>query len=88
MPQANAPHGSPAPLLRIEPVRGWGSLGLGELWRSRELVAFLALRDVKVRYKQTLLGVSWALLQPLLTAPAWLVEDVETSFRLVQERSP
>jgi lipopolysaccharide transport system permease protein len=67
MPQANAPLGSPAPLLRIEPVRGWGSLGLVELWRSRELVAFLALRDVKVRYKQTLLGVSWALLQPLLT---------------------
>jgi len=42
-------------------------LDLGELWRSRELLYFLTLRDIKVRYKQTLMGVAWVLVQPLLT---------------------
>lgn len=42
-------------------------LDLGELWRSRELLYFLTLRDIKVRYKQTLMGVGWVLIQPLLT---------------------
>jgi lipopolysaccharide transport system permease protein len=55
------------PTVRIEPVRGWRSLGLGELWAYRELIGFLAWRDVKVRYKQTVLGAAWAILQPLLT---------------------
>src|SRR5437773_5865389 len=50
----------------IEPSRGWRALDLRELWRFRELVYFLALRDVKVRYKQTALGVACVLLQPLL----------------------
>jgi lipopolysaccharide transport system permease protein len=50
----------------IEPSRGWRALDLRELWRFRELVFFLALRDVTVRYKQTALGVVWVLLQPLL----------------------
>jgi lipopolysaccharide transport system permease protein len=50
----------------IEPSHGWPALRLGELWRYRELLAFLAWRDVKVRYKQTGLGVAWAILQPLL----------------------
>jgi lipopolysaccharide transport system permease protein len=50
----------------VEPSRGWRALDLRELWRFRELVYFLALRDVKVRYKQTALGVAWVLLQPLL----------------------
>jgi lipopolysaccharide transport system permease protein len=50
----------------IEPSHGWRALDLRELWRFRELVYFLALRDVKVRYKQTALGVAWVLLQPLL----------------------
>src|ERR671936_3087629 len=54
------------PVVVIEPSRGWRALDLRELWRSRELVYFLALRDVKVRYKQTALGVTWVLLQPLL----------------------
>lgn len=52
---------------RIQPSRGWMSLGLGELWRYRELLYFLTWRDIKVRYKQTILGASWALLQPLMT---------------------
>ena len=51
----------------IRPQTGWVPLGLPELWRYRELVGFLALRDVRVRYKQSALGVAWAVLQPLLT---------------------
>ena len=50
----------------IQPAKGWTSLGLKEVWEYRELLYFLAWRDVKVRYKQTLLGVAWAVLQPLL----------------------
>jgi lipopolysaccharide transport system permease protein len=56
----------PPPVVLIEASRGWRALDLRELWRFRELVYFLALRDVKVRYKQTALGVAWVLLQPLL----------------------
>jgi len=55
------------PVTVIEPSRGWVSLRLRALWRSRELLYFLIWRDVKVRYKQTLLGAAWAILQPLLT---------------------
>jgi lipopolysaccharide transport system permease protein len=51
----------------IEPSRGWTSLKLGELWEYRELLYFLAWRDIKIRYKQTALGIMWAVLQPLLT---------------------
>jgi lipopolysaccharide transport system permease protein len=50
----------------IEPARGWQLLNVRELWQFRELIFFLAWRDVKVRYKQTLLGVAWAVLQPAL----------------------
>ncbi len=57
--------GSETPV-RIRPSAGWRALDLRELWRYRELVYFLAWRDVKVRYKQTVLGAAWALLQPLL----------------------
>jgi homopolymeric O-antigen transport system permease protein len=53
--------------VRIEPSRGWGSLGLRELWSSRELVYFFTWRDIKVRYKQTVLGGLWAMIQPLFT---------------------
>jgi lipopolysaccharide transport system permease protein len=51
----------------IEPARGWVALKLRELWAYRELLYFLVWRDVKVRYKQTVLGASWAILQPVLT---------------------
>lgn len=51
----------------IRPSRGWVSLNLRELWRFRELLYFLVWRDIKVRYKQTVLGASWAILQPLMT---------------------
>lgn len=50
----------------IEPPSGWQLLNVRELWRFRELIFFLAWRDVKVRYKQTLLGAAWAVLQPAL----------------------
>ena len=53
-------------LVVIEPPRGWARLGLGELWQHRDLLYFLAWRDIKVRYKQSALGVAWAVLQPLM----------------------
>src|SRR5438445_11462716 len=51
----------------IERQPGWRLVELKELWRYRELLYFLTWRDVKVRYKQTFLGVAWAVLQPLAT---------------------
>src|SRR5437762_85104 len=51
----------------IEPSRNRFIPDLGELWRFREVVYFLVWRDLKVRYRQTYLGVFWAVLQPLLT---------------------
>jgi lipopolysaccharide transport system permease protein len=55
------------PVLRIEPSKGWVSLKLRELWEYRELLYFLVWRDVKVRYKQTVLGAAWAIIQPFFT---------------------
>jgi lipopolysaccharide transport system permease protein len=55
-----------APVLVIRPVPGWKTINLRELWQFRELLWFLALRDLKVRYKQTVLGAAWAVLQPFL----------------------
>src|SRR6266550_8076909 len=55
------------PLVVIEPSKSWVALNLRDLWAYRELLYFLTWRDVKVRYKQTLLGAAWAILQPLLT---------------------
>lgn len=51
----------------VEPRRGWLPVNWRELWRHRELLYFLTWRDIKVRYKQTVLGVLWAVLQPFLT---------------------
>ena len=51
----------------IRPSHGWAALNLKDLWIYRELVYFMTWRDLKVRYKQTLLGASWAILQPFLT---------------------
>jgi lipopolysaccharide transport system permease protein len=51
----------------LRPSRGWGSLNLGDLWKYRELIYFLTWRDIKVRYKQTVLGAAWAILQPFLS---------------------
>jgi homopolymeric O-antigen transport system permease protein len=57
----------PEEVLILRPTRGWSALNLGDLWRYRELIYFLIWRDVKVRYKQTALGASWAILQPFIT---------------------
>lgn len=51
----------------IRPSGGWRAVDLRELWRYRELLYFLTLRDIKVRYKQTFFGVAWAVMQPLFT---------------------
>lgn len=58
----------PKPLLRIRPGRGWAALNLRELLQFRDLLVALAARDVKLRYKQTALGVGWVIFQPLLAA--------------------
>ncbi|MBA2356979.1 MAG: ABC transporter permease [Actinobacteria bacterium] len=60
----HAPAGSELPVQVIRPSRGWGVLDLRELWRYRELLAVFTWRNVLVRYKQTVLGIGWALLQP------------------------
>ena len=62
---------SELPHTRIEPSKGWISLGLKDLWQYRELLFFLAWRDIKVRYKQTALGAAWAVIQPLFTMLAF-----------------
>lgn len=54
-------------VLFLRPTRGWSALNLGDLWVYRELIYFLTWRDIKVRYKQTVLGAAWAILQPLIT---------------------
>ncbi len=56
-----------ASVIYIRPSRGWLALDFKELWRYRELIFFLTWRDIKVRYKQAVLGIAWAILQPLLT---------------------
>ncbi len=58
---------SDAPVIVVKPSKGWISLGLDELWQYRELLYFLAWRDIKVRYKQTALGAAWAIIQPFFT---------------------
>lgn len=55
------------PILRIRPASGWVAVDFGELWRYRELLGFLAWRDISVRYKQTVLGAAWAIIQPLFS---------------------
>jgi lipopolysaccharide transport system permease protein len=58
--------GDGIPTTVIGPSRGWQLVNVRELWRYRELLYFLVWRDVKVRYKQTLLGAAWAILQPVM----------------------
>lgn len=57
---------TPPPLVRIRPARGWLGLRLGELWEYRDVLVMLAARDIKLRYKQTALGIVWVVLQPLV----------------------
>ena len=69
---ADAPDGPPGPtgalpVTILRPSKGWAPLRLRELWEYRELLYFLTWRDIKVRYKQTVLGAAWAIIQPFFT---------------------
>ena len=67
LPRDAPPPTEPVPEITIlRPLRNWEVLNLRELWRYRELVLVLAWRDLKVRYKQTVLGAVWAVLQPAM----------------------
>ena len=72
---------SSTPLV-IEPTRGLRFVDLGELWRYRELAYFLTWRNVKVRYKQTAIGVAWAVLQPLAMMVVFTLFFGHRSWRL------
>src|SRR5262249_18610847 len=68
------PHPSGGPeFVRIDPPHGWLELRFRELWEYRELLYFFVWRDVKVRYKQTVVGVLWVVLQPLMTMGVFTV---------------
>jgi len=56
-----------APLIRIQHAKGWFTLKLSELWEYRELIYFFIWRDIKVRYKQSVLGAAWAIIQPFFS---------------------
>ena len=58
---------SQSPVIVVKPSKGWISLNLDELWEYRELLYFLTWRNIKVRYKQTVLGAAWAIIQPFFT---------------------
>jgi lipopolysaccharide transport system permease protein len=66
-------HPTSAPVRRIQPATGLFRIDFGELWRFRELEVFLIWRDIKSRYRQTLLGGTWALLRPLLSTIVFTV---------------
>ncbi len=65
-PASSQSQNSPTPVLVLRPQRGLASLNLRDLWIFRELIYFMTLREIQVRYKQTLLGAAWAVLQPVL----------------------
>lgn len=65
--KAITPSANDVPVVHLRPPRGWFSLNLRDLWQYRELIYFLTWRDLKVRYKQTLLGALWAVLRPFMT---------------------
>ena len=67
------PHTGTAPVTTIRPPRGWAPLDVREYVGAHELLYFLVLRNLKLRYKQTLLGAAWAVLQPLLTMAVFTV---------------
>lgn len=64
--ESDSPHNTPTVV--IQPTQGWLDLNLSEVWRYRELLMALAMRDIKLRYRQTAMGASWVVLQPLLSA--------------------
>jgi lipopolysaccharide transport system permease protein len=67
MPKNKPDYQSPPPTVVIEPTSGLASLRLKDLWEYRELLYFLIWRDIKVRYKQSVLGIAWIVIQPFVT---------------------
>ncbi len=67
MSMVSAPAGAAEELIDIVPQSGWFDIDFDELWRSRELAYFFVWRAVKIRYKQTMIGAAWAVVQPLTT---------------------
>lgn len=67
IPPASLQQEKSVPVFDIQPSRGWLSLNFRELWEYRDLLYILIWRDIKIRYKQTLLGAAWAILQPVMT---------------------
>lgn len=65
--QETAAPAKPLPVIVIEPTQGWQPLNLRELWAYRDLLYFLTWRDLRVRYKQTVVGAAWAIIQPVFT---------------------
>jgi len=61
-----ATSGGPIPEITIRPARGWLPINLKEIWAYRELLYFMTWRDIKVRYKQTVIGFLWAIIQPVM----------------------
>jgi lipopolysaccharide transport system permease protein len=70
---SSAERGGRVPHVRIAPPTAWSDLSIAELWSYRDLFGILALRDIKLRYKQTALGISWVILQPLLASVIFAV---------------
>jgi lipopolysaccharide transport system permease protein len=68
-----APHPLATRVVHLAPTSGWAPLALGQVWAFRDLLGYLALRDIKVRYKQTFFGAAWAVLQPLLLTMVFAV---------------
>lgn len=73
VPGSNQPEAARRPTVTIEPTSGWSAINLRELWTYRDLLMILAGRDVKLRYKQTGLGVTWVILQPLIAAAIFTI---------------
>jgi lipopolysaccharide transport system permease protein len=71
--QGVADHQVELPFIRIQPSKGWIQLNLRELWDYRELAYLMAWRDVTIRYKQTIFGASWAVIQPVLMMVAFSI---------------
>jgi hypothetical protein len=67
------------PVVVIEARHGWRELGLAELWSHRELLYFFTWRDLKVRYKQTVFGAAWAVLQPVLLMLVFSASPIRSS---------
>jgi len=65
--QSDKPALTNTPMIHIAPSKGWISMGLKDIWEYRELLGIFVWRDLKVRYRQTVIGALWAILQPLLT---------------------